>query len=382
MPENGHEQPEERSAYRPPRRRIVRSVLSVNPNEPPVPPADDQRRFFPPEPRQQWRRSPWDYRQPPAAGYEEEYRDRRRSHYQRHDRPFRRDRGFEPRQRGRFRRRTPFIEPADRNRLTPRPTTVVRALVRLLYCSRKLAKQAIKDHVVTVNDRIVREPTYTVRLLYDTVRVDGLLLHHTPRNIYIVLNKPRHYAGAREPNSRHVFNFLMKKRDWFIPLGPLPKSVGGLVVVTNDAEQRVPGKSLFDLMEKEYHVKVNKAPAKRTLSKVLAELQALGTADESAAQVELMRKTKRYAWLSIVTVSASARDLYRILKNAGIEVIAMDRYRIGMITLDGISPGSWRRLSQVELTKIFPQSVPASTIEPLVEDTTWQALYQRWYKST
>ncbi|GIV54929.1 MAG: hypothetical protein KatS3mg039_1447 [Candidatus Kapaibacterium sp.] len=377
MPENGHHQAEDQPTYRPPRRRIVRSVVSVNPYES-SPSADDQRRFFPPEPTDRWRSSPWDYRQPSGYGRSPSYRPRG-------ERPFRRDRGFDRNRsagRGRFRRRTPYIEPADRNRLTPRPTTVVRALVRLLYCSRKLAKRAIKEHVVTVNDRIVREPVYTVRLLHDTVRVDGLLLHHTPRNIYIVLNKPRHYAGSREPNSRHVFNFLMKKRGWFIPGGPLAKSVSGLVVVTNDPEQRVTGKSLFDLMEKEYHVKVHKAPTKRALNTITAQLQALDPDNDNVVRVELLRKTKRYAWLSIVVVRPTARDIYRVLKEAELEVIGMERYRIGSITLEGIAPGSWRRLSQVELAKIFPESVPASVLEPLASEEPWQALYQRWYKST
>ncbi|MCX7929850.1 MAG: hypothetical protein N2663_03915 [Chlorobi bacterium] len=377
MPSNGHHDSDEQQSYRPPRRRIIRSVFRVQPEEP-YPAADDQRRFFPPEPTEQRRQPPWDYHQssewqPSRSRYSGERTPRRWG-----GRSTDRDR---PR-RSRFRRRIPFIEPADRNRLTPRPTTIVRALVRLLYCSRKLAKQAIKEHVVTVNDRIVREPIYTVRLLYDTVRVDGLLLHHTPRNIYIIINKPRHYAGSREPNSRHVFNFLMKKRGWYIPLGPLSKSVGGLVIVTNDAEQRVPGKSLFDLMEKEYHIKVHKNPAKRTLTKIAEELQERDPANQESVRVELLRKTKRYAWLSVVATKVTPHDLYRIFKEAGLEVIAMDRYRIGTITHDGIAPGSWRRLSQVELTKIFPESVPAATIEQLATDEPWHALYQRWFKST
>lgn len=382
MPENGHQQPEEASGYRPPRRRIIRSVLSVNPDDPSPLSADDQRRFFPPERGERWRSSPWDYRQPYESGYRgssyQPARPPRGERFYRHERGV----GLERRPYRRFRRRIPFIEPADRNRITARPTTIVRALVRLLYCSRKLAKRAIGEHVVTVNDRIVREPIYTVRLLYDTVRVDGLLLHHTPRNLYIVLNKPRRYAGCREPNSRHVFNFLMKKRGWYIPLGPLVKSVGGLVVVTNDPEQRVPGKSLFDLMEKEYHAKVHKTPTKRALNKITADLEALDPANSGIVRVELLRKTKRYAWISIVVLKASPHDIYRILKEAELEVIAMDRYRIGTITADGIPPGSWRRLTQLELTKIFPESVPASTLEPLTSDQTWHALYQRWYKST
>ncbi|MCS6999774.1 MAG: hypothetical protein RML15_04450 [Bacteroidota bacterium] len=379
MPENGQHS-EEQSAYRPPRRRILRSLYSVNPDEPEESTADDQRRYLSAQESERWGSSPWDYRQPSVSGYSS-YSPARRQQWGAGNRR-RRDVPFDRRSRTRFRRRVPYIEPADRNRITARPTTVVRALVRLLYCSRKLAKRAITEHVVTVNDRIVREPVYTVRLLYDAVRVDGLLLHHTPRNIYIVLHKPRRFAGCREPNSRHVFNFLMKKRGWYIPIGPLAKSVGGLVVVTNDQEQRVPGKSLFDLMEKEYHVKVHKAPTKRALSKILAEIEALDPANQGIVQVEMIRKAKRYAVLSIVAIKVTPHDIFRILKDAELEVITMDRYRIGTLTIDDIPPGSWRRLTQVELEKIFPASVPAARIEPLITDSTWHALYQRWYKST
>lgn len=366
-PANGHSS--EEPAYRPPRRRIIRSVIgSVQPTEPSTPPADDQRRFFPPA------RPSWHEQTSGERSYGRTYH----AGYGRRFRPY----GTGQEGRGFRQRRLPYIEPADRNRLTTRPTTIVRALVRLLYCSRKLAKRVITEHVVTVNDRIVREPTYMVRLLRDTVRVDGLLLHPTPRNLYIVINKPRRSAGCREPNSRHVFNFLMKKRGWYIPIGPLVKSVGGLVVVTNDPEQRVPGKSLFDLMEKEYHVKVHKAPSKRTLSQIAEALEALHPENSGVVRVELLRKTKRYAWLSIVLVKASVHDIFRILKNAELEVIAMDRYRIGTITLDGLGPGSWRRLTQVELEKIFPASVPEHIIQPLATEEPWRALYQRWYKST
>ena len=378
MPTTEHEGSEDQPAYRPPRRRILRSVLNVDPDQAQQPSADDQRHFFPSEPDDRWNRAPWDDRQPPAHWYERHYTPARRPF---RDRPFHRGRGAPVERRGRMRRRIPYVDPADRNRLTPRPTTIVRALVRLLYCSRKLAKRAINEHVVTVNDRIVREPVYTVRLLYDTVRVDGLLLHHTPHNIYIILNKPRRHAGCREPNSRHIFNFLMKKRDWYIPIGPLGKSVGGLVVVTNDREQRVPGKSLFDLMEKEYHVKVHKAPAKRVLSTIAAELEALHPANDGVVRVELLRKTKRYAWLSITVIHAGIHDIFRILKGAELEVIAMDRYRIGTLTIDGLGPGSWRRLTQVELAKFFPSAVPESVIAPLAEQEPWSALYNRWYRS-
>lgn len=78
MPSNGHEGSDDQPAYRPPRRRILRSVLSVDPNQPPQPSADDQRRFFPPEQPERWNRSPWDYRQPPASQYDRGYVPARR----------------------------------------------------------------------------------------------------------------------------------------------------------------------------------------------------------------------------------------------------------------------------------------------------------------
>jgi hypothetical protein len=59
----------------------------------------------------------------------------------------------------------------------------------------------------------------------------------------------------------------------------------------------------------------------------------------------------------------------------------MDRYRIGTLTIDGLGPGSWRRLTQVELAKFFPSAVPESVIAPLAEQEPWGALYNRWYRS-
>ena len=313
--------------------------------------------------------------------------------------------GFAPRDDDRYaqeprRMRSRYRDSYERNERTPRPparqrpTNVTKALVRLLYASRGFALKIIKQGEVTVNDRPVRNVNAPVRLLNDEVRVRGNLLAHSPRGIYIAMNKPKKFAGARDPDSRHIMNLISKKSGWSIPLGPLAKSASGIVILTNDPEQRNLNNNVFALMEKEYCAKIRLPEKELTdeqLKSIAASLENTTHENGEGVRVQVAQVNTRSMWLSITVRRAKYHDITKSLHNAGLHILAMERRRIGSISVDDLPAGSWRRLSVEEVQEVITQSVQKEEIQELVstevtapdeEKTTWRTLYQRWFKST
>jgi pseudouridine synthase len=288
-------------------------------------------------------------------------------------------------------------EEGDRGPRPPqrqRPTNITKALVRLLYASRGFALKIIKQGIVSVNDKPARHVNAPVRLMQDEVRVDGQVLAHNPRGIYIAMNKPKKFAGAREPQSRHVMNLISKKSGWSIPLGPLAKSASGIIILTNDPDQRDVNNNVFALMDKEYYAKI-KLPEKKisesTLKSIADTIESAYPENSEGVRVCIAQTNTRSLWLSITVRRAKYHEITKALHVAGLHVLAMERRRVGSISVESLPAGSWRRLSADEMQEIVTRSVQHEEIHERVtgevatqeeEKSTWRNLYQRWFKST
>lgn len=296
--------------------------------------------------------------------------------------------------RSRYRDSSDSSQRAPRAHQRQRPTNVTKALVRLLYASRGFALKIIKQGSVTVNDKSARHVNAPVRLLQDEVRVDGQVLAHNPRSIYIAMNKPKKFAGAREPESRHIMNLISKKSGWSIPLGPLAKSASGIIILTNDPEQRDVNNNVFALMDKEYYAKVRLPEKELTERKLASIAKAIaGEYEENSdgVDVRVAQVNTRSLWLSITVRRTKYHEMTKALHDAGLHILAVERRRIGSISVENLPAGSWRRLSSEEMQEIITGSVHHDEIQELVSDevaapqeekTTWRTLYQRWFKST
>jgi pseudouridine synthase len=266
-----------------------------------------------------------------------------------------------------------------------RPTTLIKALVRLHYASRQFTLDAIKNNHVTINDVLANKPNMAVKILQDIVKVDDVFMMHNPRNVYIVMNKPRKFAGAPEDDSRHIFSLLSKKHGWYVPCGPLAKSASGIVVLTNDPEQRHPVSNLFALMEKEYWFKVNKVVTKKDLSGIESKVQLLHQDNIGQVVVDIGQINKRNSWVKVVLKSGRVTDLCSILNSSGLQILAIERKRLGSLSVDELPSGSWRRLTDEDIQSLITNSVSEKQLHSLQDSvesnaSVWYRLYQRWFK--
>ena len=86
------------------------------------------------------------------------------------------------------------------------------------------------------------------------------------------------------------------------------------------------------------------------MTKALKEINAR---NGEVAKVEVVQKNSRNCWIGFTLYHGSFKDLFAILKVAKLEPLSMQRYRIGGLTADSLTPGSWKQLNNVEIAQML-----------------------------
>ncbi len=230
-----------------------------------------------------------------------------------------------------------------------------RALSKLGYTSRKNARELIKSRRVTVNSKIVSDPSFRVNLKKDKIAVDGKLLKPKEK-IYIILNKPKGIVTTRkdELNRKTIYD-IVKIDTWVAPAGRLDKNTSGLIILTNDnkfsdfitnPESKVP---------KTYLVKLNKRIKREDLLKLQIgiEIEINGqTYKTLPTRVNVVKENPKTCWVEIEIVEGKNRQIRRMFEKLGYKVENLVRIKIGNFEDKNLKPGMWRLLTQTELKQI------------------------------
>ncbi len=104
--------------------------------------------------------------------------------------------------------------------------------------SRKNARIAIFKGQVTINDKIVTDPSYKSDTETDKINYNGQVVDYN-KYVYIMMNKPAGILSAsRDNRDKTVIDLLdenLKKRNIF-PSGRLDKDTVGLIILTDDGD--------------------------------------------------------------------------------------------------------------------------------------------------
>ena len=214
--------------------------------------------------------------------------------------------------------------------------------------SRRAAEGWLAAGRVTVNGRTARvgDKADPER---DEIRVDGRLLAGPARRTYVMLNKPRGYVTtlSDEKGRKTVAELVADcgARVW--PVGRLDLDSEGLLLLTDDGAltQRLIHPS--HEVEKEYRVRV-RGDVDAALPVLTGPMELDGQALRPA-RVRVLNRTPGGGTLSITIHEGKNRQVRRMCAAAGLEVAALKRVREGTLTLGGLKPGEWRRLTREEL---------------------------------
>lgn len=227
--------------------------------------------------------------------------------------------------------------------------------------SRREADEWIAKGWVRVDGKVVSE-------LGSRVRPDQLITVETParfqqaRKVTVLLNKPVGYvSGQAEDGHEPAWVLIKPENQWrqdssgirfrrehtrsLAPAGRLDLDSVGLLVMTQDgrvAKQLIGEDSEID---KEYRVQVAPSqPGKALSAEGLARLNhglSLDDVELKPAQVDWIEPGQV---LRFVLREGRKRQIRRMCEAVGLQVVSLQRVRIGQVTLGDLPPGQWRYL--------------------------------------
>lgn len=216
-------------------------------------------------------------------------------------------------------------------------------------CSRRKADEHIQDGDVKVNNEVILEMGYKVKLK-DKVYFKGTLVKSVSRPVYILLNKPKdHITTTQDERGRKTVLDLIKgaTQQRVYPCGRLDRNTTGLLLLTNDGE----------LTEKLTHPRFNvKKIYSVSLSKQLRQdhferIQEGLELEDGFIQVDdiayIEGKSKKDVGVELH--SGKNRIVRRIFEHLGYEVTRLDRVMYAGLTKKNLPRGKWRYLSQKEV---------------------------------
>ena len=229
------------------------------------------------------------------------------------------------------------------------PMRINRLLSDSGYCSRREADRLIEERRVTIDGRVA--------VLGDQVQegekvaVDGREVLGGAPKVYLALHKPAGIVcttDRREP--MNVIDYLNYPERVF-PIGRLDRDSSGLLLLTSDGDivnriLRAAGGH-----EKEYRVSLTQPVTEEFLRRMASGVEILG-------RVTLPCKVWKTGDRSfgIILVQGINRQIRRMCDALGQRVHTLARVRVMNITLDGLGPGHFRKLSDEEVAELLRQT--------------------------
>lgn len=227
---------------------------------------------------------------------------------------------------------------------------LARALSKQGIASRTQAARLILDGRVSVNDRVIYDPEFGVRIGIDRIKIAGQETQTAQRRV-VMLNKPRGLltTTSDEQGRDTVYRcFDGTNLPWLAPVGRLDKASEGLLLFTNDPQWAAQITDPKTGPDKTYHVQINAVPDAELLAALIAGVR-VDDEQLSAKSAALLRAGEKNAWLEIVLDEGKNRQIRRLLSAFDLSVLRLIRVAIGALRLGELAKGQWRELSAEEV---------------------------------
>ena len=209
-------------------------------------------------------------------------------------------------------------------------------------CSRKEANRIIEEGRVIVNGELAFPGQWVEE--YDDILLDGEKLKPKER-IYIALNKPVGLTCTAANDVEDNIIQYMNYPEYIFPVGRLDKLSQGLILMTNDGDLANSILEADNNKEKEYIVTVDKELDNKFIEGMSNGVDIGGVITRPCKVSRVNDKT-----FNIILTQGLNKQIRRMSKAFGFNVVRLERVRIMNIKIDGIEYGKWRKLTEDEIS--------------------------------
>jgi 23S rRNA pseudouridine2605 synthase len=215
-------------------------------------------------------------------------------------------------------------------------------------CSRRDADEHIKNGLITVNGRLVKD--LGTKVTYDDdVRFKNKKLS-AEKKVYILMNKPKDYVTTVEdPHAEHTVLELIGDScsERVYPVGRLDKATTGVLLLTNDGD--LAGKLTHPKYKRKkiYHVFLDKPVTKNHLFELTEgiEMDGVKVVADAVSYADQEDKSQ----IGIELHSGQNRVIRRMFETLGYKVKKLDRVYFAGLTKKNVQRGKWRFLTDKEV---------------------------------
>lgn len=209
------------------------------------------------------------------------------------------------------------------------------------FCSRKETNRIIEENRVTVNGMPCRLGQWVED--DDIILIDGEPIPKKEK-IYIALNKPIGITCTAAKEVKNNIIEYLNYPEYIFPVGRLDKDSEGLIIMTNDGELSNKILESENKHEKEYIVKLNKEFDDEFIKGMSEGVEICKTKTRPCKIERIDNNT-----FNIVLTQGLNRQIRKMSKSFGYDVLELKRIRILNIKIDGIEVGKWRKLTNEEI---------------------------------
>jgi 23S rRNA pseudouridine2604 synthase len=212
-------------------------------------------------------------------------------------------------------------------------------------CSRRETNRLIEEGRVKVNG-VLSIPGQWVEQ-EDEILIDDKLIT-AKKKIYIAFNKPVGITCTSASEVKDNIIDFINYEEYIFPVGRLDKESHGLILMTNDGDLANKILNSDNYHEKEYVVTVDKPIDNNFIGHMSTGVYILGEKTRPCKVI----KIDEYIFKIILTQGLN-RQIRRMSKALGYNVIELERIRICSINVEGIDQGKWRHLSEEEVRQLI-----------------------------
>ena len=265
------------------------------------------------------------------------------------------------------------------------PERLQKVLASAGIASRRDCEVLIAEGRVVVNGEVVQVAGTRVDPDVDTIIVDGNPLGARQPRTYIMFHKPVGVVSTSEdPQGRPTVIGMVKVPHRLHLVGRLDFASEGLMLLTDDGSITQALTHPSNQVEKEYHALLDATPSADDLREwrkgiTLPALEDEGSDNDNydeegdisgseptittaPAWVTVLEQTDAGTWLRVVLHEGRKRQIRRVAKALGYEVLRLIRMREGPIVLGDLAAGAWRPLTDEESAKLLQHAEQAEAM--------------------